>query len=1503
MDSRYKVIISNKNIYKEVELAPDAQMVKVGTGIDCDVRLRKSMFFEQIELIFMKQENEWSVMCSDKLYLTVGDIRKLFTKKLSHGDTLTVKYQDSDSEVFDIEFVADFDDGKHKYERVIDLSKTSHLLIGTSQNANVILSSNYVKNDTIDIQVKKDRLLLFIRQTAYGVYYNGKKVSETVEVKDSDFFTVSDYFFYFKNNKLWTEIRTDLKVNGLSFQDCPAPKMYPKFNRNTRVKVMIDDEKIEILDPPAKPQEPKNNLLMRLLPSMGMLIASFVMAAFGGTMVIFSAISGGLAIVTSIMGIQQGKKEFAENTAEREEKYKNYIANKRKEIEAKRKIERAALEEIYISQEAEQKNFRNFSADLFDRVSTDEDYLCIRLGNGKVESKREINYKKQEKLEIEDELQTMPEQIYNEYKYLQNAPVVCDLKSVNAVGVIGNSKYRFEFLKNMVIDLVARHYHSDVKLFFIAKKEHKQKIHWLRMLPHAYNDVIGTRNIVCDDESKNLIFEYLYTELTNRERSKYYDNNIIVFFYDEYGFKSHPISKFVDKAKDLGVTFVFFGKTKAEIPVGCGYLISIEDQQKASFIDAQDKGKTLAFTYPTISDAEASSIVEILAPVYTEEISLEGSLTKNISMFELLNIIAVDDIDLQQRWGTSQVFKSMSAPIGVSKTGVVSLDLHDKAHGPHGLVAGTTGSGKSEILQTYILAMSTLFHPYEVGFVIIDFKGGGMVNQFRKLPHLLGAITNIDGKEINRSLKSIKAELKKRQHLFAKAEVNHIDKYIKKYKAKEVNEPLPHLIIIVDEFAELKAEQPEFMKELISAARIGRSLGVHLILATQKPSGQVNEQIWSNSRFKLCLKVQSQEDSNEVIKSPLAAEIKEPGRAYLQVGNNEIFELFQSAYSGESEKVDDSSVKEFTIYSLTQSGKKIPVFVQKKKKSGDGNRTQLDAIVQYVSEYCFRNRLRKLPDICLPSLEKVIDFPAKEALMTKTENIKVELGIYDDPDNQYQGMYSVDLTNENVMIIGSAQSGKTNLLQNMIRSISTKYTPKEVNIYIIDFASMVLKNFESLNHVGGVVTSSEDEKLKNLMKLLYTEIEVRKEKLLAAGVSSFAAYKEAGKDDLPQIVLMIDNLTALKELYFKEDDELLNLCREGLSVGISVVIANAQTAGIGYKYLSNFACRIAMFCNDSNEYNSLFDHCRERIDDIHGRCIVDVDKEHLECQTFLAFQGEKEFERVQEIGRYIRETNEGNRGMMAQIIPVIPELLNTSFVLSNFMGYMQEKQTLAIGLDYATVSPFVFDFRTLGVLAVSGREGSGKHNFFKYVTHTMEQVHPGTTEIHIVDGISRKLSCLKDCSNVASYEFLPEKAVELIKDTEQKLKVRYDALASGEDAALTDSKLILLMINNYEAMEAISTDMTAMNAYKNIIGKYKNMNICILLGSYENTNVPYGAPEVIKKARDAKHFLFFDDIANMKILDMPLSVIRNFKKPIELGDCYYIKDNECVKIKTVLDSH
>lgn len=1483
--NRYRVTLSSNTVYKEIELASDMQQVKVGTGVDCDVRLRKELFFGQIELVFAKNGDDWAVSCSDNMYLTVGDIRKLMTKKLVHGDVLEIKYQESDNLVFTMEFLIDFDDGKKKYERAIDVSGVNSLTIGTDQSCNIAIGGQYVKNDMLVLNRKADGFVVNIQNATYGMYINGKKAKSGDVVKNSDFFSVSDYFFYYKSDVIRTEIRDDMRINSLTYQDNPANPVYPMFKRNTRVKVALNDEKIEILDPPAKPQKPKNNVISRLLPSIVMVVAGIAMSFVSP----FMLISSGLGVVTAIIGLIQGNQDFKKDAAARIEKYNNYIANKRRDIEACRTEEQKTLEEIYIPQQVEQTRFDSFSSDLFDRTKDDEDFLCVRLGSGDVEAKREINYKKQEKLEIEDDLQELPEKLSNEYKNVHGAPIVCDLKIANAIGVIGSETFRFEMMKNIVIDIAARQYFSDVSMFFVAEKEHSNEIHWLRMLPHVYNADIGIRNIICDDESKNIIFEYLYKELTVREQQKSFDKQLIVFLYDEYGFQSHPLSKFVDKASDIGVTFVFFGKTKADVSIGCKFLIEEQEKQTALLVDTDDRATATAFSYPVITDAQAVSIVNLLAPVYTEEISLESTLTKNISMFELLNIIAVDDINLKSRWAKSQVYKSMSAPIGVSKTGIVALDLHDKAHGPHGLVAGTTGSGKSEILQTYILAMTTLFHPYEVGFVIIDFKGGGMVNQFRDLPHLLGAITNIDGKAINRSLKSIKAELQKRQRLFADADVNHIDKYIKKYKAGEVSTPLPHLIIIVDEFAELKAEQPEFMKELISAARIGRSLGVHLILATQKPSGQVDEQIWSNSRFKLCLKVQSQEDSNEVLKSPLAAEIKEPGRAYLQVGNNEIFELFQSAYSGASEKADDSNIKEFTIYNLNTSGRRVPVFQQKKQKNGENSATQLDSIVKYVADYCHAINLPKLPDICLPALESVIEYNG-----ISHEDFAVPVGIYDDPDNQLQDTYELNVFSENTMIVGSSMTGKTNLLQLIIRGIANKYTPKEVTIYIVDFASMVLKNFEKLAHVGGVVVPNDDEKLKNLFKLLNEEIVSRKEKLLTAGVSNFIAYKEAGYSDLSQIVLLVDNLTSLKELYFNEEDLLLPICRDGLSVGISVIISNSQTAGIGFKYFSNINQRVAFYCNDPTEYQSLFSHCKIQPENTAGRCLVQREKELYETQTFISFSGEKEFERVQEISKYIDSIN-SKFDYSAKHIPVVPDVLVESILLNDF-GVKSDDNKMVIGLNFANVTPVLLDYSKQDVLAVSGSTES-KEMFVSYLKKTLVQMQ---IETLILDDYSESFGDVCDESMVSLYSKKVEDIQEMLASLRTTLTERYAERELSGTTAVAHMRPIVLVINSNDAIKYISENSEALEIYKDIVKKYKNLKSMILFTNVENDTITYSSPEVMKMMKDNYQLVIFEDLSNVKLFDVPLAVSRRFKTPLKDNEAYFLSGNTLRKIKTII---
>lgn len=1492
MENRYRIIILSKNVYKEIEVSPEYNIVKFGTGNNCDVRVRKTLFFEPVELVFSKKEDgSWGVTCSDNLYIYIDEVRKLMTIPVEHGTELLFKYQQSGGDALRVRFMIDFDYEKKEYDRRYDISALSAVSIGSAPDNNIVVGGRYTRNDKVVLKRERDGMVLVVQATSYGVYHNGNPAGERTKIYNGDFFSIGDYSFFYKDGNLFTQNRSELKERGVNYVIETKRRHYPKFNRNTRVITLLDDTKIEVLDPPAIPKKPKNNLFPRLLPSLIMVVTSIVVGFGGGYFILISIASAAAGIVTAVMGVREAGREYKKQFNDRITKYRAYIEKKKDELNLARTEELDVLKKNYISQTEEMDKFKKFSYELFDRCKEDEDFLDIRLGLGKVEAKRIIDYKKQEKLEIEDDLQEQPENLSKAYKYIDNAPIVCNFKNASAVGVIGDENVRFDIMKNIIVDVCARQYHADVKMFFVVNEKLISRIWWLRMLPNVQNDILGIHNIVCDDSSKTVIFEYLFKELNAREETKVATPHLLIFLCDEFGFKTHPVSRFVETAKDLGATFVFFGTTREEIGLGCSYLIESIGGDRANLVDTSDSKKTSEFVYQPISDNDIKAMVSLLAPVYTEEISLESSLTKNISLFDLFHMIAVDDLSLGKFWGKSKVHSTMSAPIGVSKNKTVYLDLHDKAHGPHGLVAGTTGAGKSELLQTYILSMAILYHPYEVAFVIIDFKGGGMANQFRDLPHLLGAITNIDGREIDRSLKSIKAELKKRQRLFAGADVNHIDKYIIKFRRGEVSVPLPHLILIVDEFAELKADQPEFMKELISASRIGRSLGVHLILATQKPSGQVDEQIWSNSRFKLCLKVQSQQDSNEVLKSPLAAEIKEPGRAYFQVGNNEIFELFQSAYSGAPEHADESGMKEFALFEITKSGRRIPVYEKKKKKGNGNDKTQSEALVRYIEEFCHTNNLKKLPDICLSPLGEIIEFPVDDMLQREDYHIIADLGIYDDPDNQEQNMYSVDLTSGNMLIIGSSQSGKTNLLQTVIRSITTKYTPEQVNIYILDFASMILKNFENLNHVGGVVTAAEDEKLKNLFKMLYSEITVRKEKLLSVGVSSYSAYLEAGRTDMPLIVLMVDNFTSLNELYFNDEDLLIDLCREGISAGINVILANSQTAGVSYRYMSYFEMKIALHCNDSGEYSSILNAHGMQLRDIAGRGLMEREHEILEIQTYMSFEGTKEIERSKEISDYIYNTNLRMEGV-AKPIPYVPDQLTKNDMENVYRG-LNDENHITIGLNYNGVEPYIIKWVDHSMITISGNEKKQQLNRY------MKSIFDSTgCLLYILDDYTGEFEDISHNSSVRLYTRDIEDSMEFMSDIHSELE-RREALRNVSGVkTIMELPPVIVIIQQKEWAEFASDSIELKQMYMDCIKKYKGLKCCFIFTNYENERVnEFQADDVTKTIIKNQTYFVVEDLQNLKLFDVTLNERREFDKKLNEGEMYVMMNNELSKVR------
>ena len=393
-------------------------------------------------------------------------------------------------------------------------------------------------------------------------------------------------------------------------------------------------------------------------------------------------------------------------------------------------------------------------------------------------------------------------------------------------------------------------------------------------------------------------------------------------------------------------------------------VIEIDDEGSKIYEKNDISGNSIMFEAESGIKCNINDIAVRLANTQLDIASRMYELPDMITFLDMYGVDRIEHLNPLIRWKENNPTVSLSAPVGVDTTGeLFTLDLHEKYQGPHGLVAGMTGSGKSEFIITYILSMAVNYHPDEVAFILIDYKGGGLTGAFEdkekgiKLPHLAGTITNLDGAAVKRSLISIQSELRRRQAVFNEARkvsnegTMDIYKYQKLYRDKVVTEPVPHLFIISDEFAELKTQQPEFMEQLISAARIGRSLGVHLILATQKPSGVVDDQIWSNTRFRVCLKVQDKSDSNDMIKRSDAAELSHTGRFYLQVGFNEYFAKGQSAWCGATyyEDGNNEQMRPVSVSVIDNTGRTVKQVKEIRHNNNPSKKTkQIVAPVSYT---------------------------------------------------------------------------------------------------------------------------------------------------------------------------------------------------------------------------------------------------------------------------------------------------------------------------------------------------------------------------------------------------------------------------------------------------------------------------------------------------------------------------------------------------------------------------
>lgn len=1017
--------------------------------------------------------------------------------------------------------------------------------------------------------------------------------------------------------------------------------------------------------------------------------------------------------------------------------YKRYLKRKRKQLQTIVTEQKGILEFNSLSLAECENIIQKRTSYLYSRNIDSESFLSIRFGVGKIVSNIDFDYKRPELIVDNEKLLDRVDELIEEYKYINDAPFSINLKN-ESLAVINSSGYYNPLLNSVILQLITLHDYKNLKLVVFTSEF--SSLNKIKNLNHCWSDDKTIRYFALNlKDAENISSELVKIFNKNKSLNDQSDKSNIPNYYlvisdciEKYRGLS-LVEKIMADGKNSGFSMLMFSEKMSNVPTGCDSFVVYSDTEGSYFKSEMEEGANFKFKPEFLDKSiDLNKCIELLSNIPIKiESEAQGLLPDKLGFLEMYGVGNLEQLNIINRWNTSPVVSSLSAPIGVdASSNVLTLDLHEKKHGPHGLIAGMTGSGKSEFIVTYILSLAINYSPKEVQFVLIDYKGGGLAGAFEnrktgvKLPHLVGTITNLDKSEMNRTLVSIKSELQRRQKKFNEAKellnTGSIDiyKYQSLVREGTLKESMSHLFIICDEFAELKAQQPDFMDELVSAARIGRSLGIHLILATQKPSGVVDDQIWSNSKFKVCCKVQTVEDSKDMIMRPDAAYLKESGRFYLLVGYDQYFVEGQSGYSGVQYIPSSKAVSKIdnSISFINNIGDIYKSISNKDDISKNNNQSlgeELNNILKYIVDISKENGY-EYSQLWLDNVPKVLYY---NNVIKKYENevkpfdINPVIGEYDDPEHQSQGAVSLPIAEcGNTFIIGNSGMGKNTLISTIIYSTIINHRPEEVNFYLIDFGAEKLKKFSKAPHVGDVLNVNDKHKISYLFYMLEAELNKRKNYYSVNG-GDFASDIKSGKSIFQNIIVILYGMEVFRENFDEVYESIFStLTRNCTKFGITFIVSGNSSSSLGYSIENNFPKKIVLNLSDTTEYTSYFANAIIPSKN-PGRGVVDINGECREFQTAIIFNEDDEKKNLDYVINKLNSLFKYN----AEPVPVVPKRLELLYIKK----YMKDLNSVPLGINIVTAQVGYFNFNQKINLISSEK----KDVFAKFTSKLLQILH------------------------------------------------------------------------------------------------------------------------------------------------------------------------------------